>query len=321
MIYSFASGDTRQSKFVDLLNQLGLGYELDEFDHTVVRVLGKVTPEIARRFETAGFTSRQFTFKRSAESGAFATIADSTRLAVIAGPCAVESEDQLEAVASELGKIGVRFLRGGAFKPRTQVDSFQGMGVPGLRLLREVADRHGMYVITEVMDRAQIDDVAEFADVLQVGSRNMYNYTLLTALGAIDRPVLLKRGMAATLHEWLSASDYIIRGGNSTVILCERGVRTFEPEVSHTFDLSTMILAQRQSGLPVIADPSHAAGRADLVTPLALAAVAAGADGVMVEVHPEPDQALSDRKQALTLPEFRELHDRAQRLFSLRANH
>jgi 3-deoxy-7-phosphoheptulonate synthase len=169
-----------------------------------------------------------------------------------------------------------------------------------------------MLVVTEVMDRSQIATVAEYADILQVGSRNMFNYTLLTALGSVNLPVLLKRGMAASIAEWLSSTEYIRRGGNDQVILCERGIRTFEPETSHVLDLAAVTLAQRQSGLPVIADASHATGRSDLVMPLATAAVAGGADGLMIEVHPRPDVALSDGKQALNLEQFKSLLDRVR---------
>ena len=228
-------------------------------------------------------------------------------MAIIAGPCAVENEEQLAEIAGTLGRLGIRYLRAGAYKPRTSVDSFQGLGKPGLELMRKYADQHGMYVVTEVMDRSQIDTVAQYADILQVGSRNMFNYTLLTALGSVRRPVLLKRGMAATIDEWSAAAEYISRGGNEEIVLCERGIRTFEPQVAHTLDIAAIVLMKKRVSYPVIADASHAAGRSDLVAPLARAATAAGADGVMLEVHPRPESALSDGKQALNLSQFEEL--------------
>lgn len=318
MIYSFAAADLRKQEFITMLDQLGIDYELSEHNHTVVRVLGRITPEVREQLHNRGFDHASLTLQRPGERGCYDLLCDRSRLNVIAGPCAVEDEAQLAAVAEFLHRCDVRFLRGGAYKPRTQVDSFQGLGVNGLKLLRAQADRFGMFVVTEVMDRSQIDTVAEYADVLQVGSRNMFNYTLLTALGSINKPILLKRGMAATIREWLAAAEYISRGGNNAIILCERGVRTFEPEIAHTLDLAAIILAQQQSSYPVIADASHAAGRADLVAPLALAAVAAGADGIMIEVHPEPATALSDARQALTLAQFAALLERAQALFQNR---
>ncbi len=226
---------------------------------------------------------------------------------VIAGPCAVESAEQIELAASAVRAAGAHLLRGGAFKPRTSPYAFQGMGEPGLRLLCEVGRRHGLPVIAEVMDPAQIPLMLERVDVLQVGARNMQNFSLLRALGRVRRPVLLKRGLCATVDEWLLAAEYLLDGGNEQVILCERGIRTFAPEVRNTLDLSAVVSAKLRSHLPVVVDPSHATGNRDLVIPMSLAAAACGADGLMVEVHPRPSQALCDGAQALTPAALEEL--------------
>ncbi len=318
MIYSFAPTDARKAAFLHILQSSGIDFEITEHDHSVVRVLGQVSPEIAQKIKNAGITTHSLTLARTSEVDCYKLASQHEALTIIAGPCAVESSQQLEQICGSLQRAGVSFLRGGAYKPRTKVDSFQGLGIAGLKLLRQYADRYGMFVVTEVMDRSQIDQVAEYADILQVGSRNMYNYTLLTALGSVDRPVLLKRGMSATLSEWYSAAEYVSRGGNDRLILCERGIRTFEPEIAHTMDIAAVVLAKSQTNYPIIADTSHAAGRPDLVEPLALAAVAAGADGIMIEVHPSPAQALSDGKQALTPAQFEKLAANARRFFAAR---
>mgnify|MGYP003899673035 CR=1 FL=1 len=231
----------------------------------------------------------------------------SGRPVIIAGPCSVESEEQIVAAARAVKAAGATALRGGAFKPRTSPRSFQGLGEEGLRLLAVARAETGLPVVTEVMDTAHIDLVAEYADVLQVGSRNMQNFALLKQVGRAGKPVMLKRGLSATLDEWLAAAEYILDSGNDQVILCERGIRTFETSTRNTLDLSTAILARQRSGLPVIVDPSHAAGRRDLIPALSLAALAAGADGLMIEVHPDPERALSDAQQQLTFDEFRRL--------------
>jgi 3-deoxy-7-phosphoheptulonate synthase len=223
---------------------------------------------------------------------------------VIAGPCSVESEGQILAAAAAVKAAGATALRGGAFKPRTSPRSFQGLGADGLRLLAQAGAATGLPVVTEVMDTAQIDLVAAHADVLQIGSRNMQNFALLKEVGRAGKPVMLKRGLAATIAEWLSAAEYITASGNFQVILCERGIRTFETYTRNTLDLSSAILARQLSGLPVIVDPSHAAGRGDLIAPLSRAALAAGLDGLMIEVHPDPAQALSDNEQQLTPTAF-----------------
>lgn len=310
MIYSFAVGDRRKETFLQMLQQVGIDYDLTEHDATVIRVLGPLTGDLREQLDRISKSSPELTLKRKEEAGCYATMLARKELAIVAGPCAVESEEQLAEISGALAKLGIRYLRAGAYKPRTSVDSFQGLGKPGLELMRKYADRYGMYVVTEVMDRSQIDTVEQYADVLQVGSRNMFNYTLLTALGSVRRPVLIKRGMAATIDEWLAAAEYVSRGGNEEIILCERGIRTFEPQVAHTLDIAAIVLMKKKTPYPVIADASHAAGRSDLVAPLAKAATAAGADGIMLEVHPQPQFALSDGKQALNLHQFEELlHD------------
>ncbi|HWI60735.1 MAG TPA: 3-deoxy-7-phosphoheptulonate synthase [Symbiobacteriaceae bacterium] len=231
----------------------------------------------------------------------------SGRPVIIAGPCSVESEEQILAAARAVKTAGATALRGGAFKPRTSIHSFQGLGEEGLRLLAAASAETGLPVVTEVMDAAQIDLVAEYADVLQIGSRNMQNFTLLKEVGRAGKPVLLKRGLAATVAEWLAAAEYITASGNQQVILCERGIRTFETSTRNTLDLGSAVLARNMSGLPVIADPSHAAGRRDLIAPLSRAALAAGLDGLMIEVHPQPEAALSDKEQQLDLEAFAQL--------------
>jgi 3-deoxy-7-phosphoheptulonate synthase/chorismate mutase len=224
---------------------------------------------------------------------------------VIAGPCAVEDEAQLAAVAAELRTLGVGFMRGGTFKARTSPYAFQGLGVRGLALLRDAAQRHGLASVSEVTDQRMVERAAACVDVLQIGSRNMYNYDLLREVGGAGRPVLLKRGLAATIDEFLWAAEYLALHGAENVILCERGIRTFETQTRNTLDISAVALLRRATRLPVIVDVSHAAGRKDILAPLARAALAAGAQGIMVEVHPEPARARSDSLQQLDFAEFR----------------
>ncbi len=243
--------------------------------------------------------------------GEEATVGDS-EVAVMAGPCAVENVDQIEASAEFISRCGGRILRGGAFKPRSSPYSFQGLGIEGLKMLRQAADSHGLAVVTEVMTIEQIETVSQYADLLQVGARNMQNYPFLKALGQAKKPVLLKRGMAATIQEWLMSAEYILAEGNPDVILCERGIRTFETATRNTLDLSAVPVIQHLSHLPIIVDPSHGVGDRRFVVPMARAAVAAGADGVLVEVHPDPDKALSDGPQSLTFEEFGALMNRCR---------
>jgi 3-deoxy-7-phosphoheptulonate synthase len=226
------------------------------------------------------------------------------RLAVIAGPCSVEGRDMLRAVAHAVQDAGAGMLRGGAFKPRTSPYAFQGLGEAGLRMLAEVRAETGLPIVTEVMDTRQVELVAEHADVLQIGARNMQNFALLSEVGRVQRPVLLKRGLSATVKELLMAAEYVMAQGNRDVILCERGIRTFETSTRNTLDVAAIPVLKAETHLPVMVDPSHAGGRADLVAPLAFAAVAAGADGLIVEVHPDPLRALSDGDQSLTPAAF-----------------
>lgn len=236
---------------------------------------------------------------------------------LIAGPCAVEDRDQYLELAGLLKASGAQMLRGGLFKPRTSPYSFQGVGREGLEILQEARQLTGMPVVTEIMDLHDIDDLYDIIDVFQVGSRNMQNYSLLEAMGRIRKPVLLKRGLSATIEEWLLAAEYILSGGNREVILCERGIRTFETYTRNTVDIGAVVMVKELSHLPVIVDPSHATGRWSMVAPVAAAAVAAGADGLMIEVHQDPDQALSDGKQSLTPDNFKLLLSRVSALARL----
>jgi 3-deoxy-7-phosphoheptulonate synthase len=229
------------------------------------------------------------------------------RFTIIAGPCAVESEEQALTIAGLVKAAGAQLFRGGAFKPRTSPYSFQGLGEEGLRILARVRDETGLPVVTEVMDEHTFDLVEEYADVIQIGTRNMQNFSLLRRAGRARKPVFLKRGMAATIDEWLMAAEYILEGGNSRVILCERGVRTFAHHSRNTLDLSAVPVVRKESHLPIVIDPSHAAGRRDQVIPLSRAAAAVGAQGLMVEVHHAPEEALSDGAQSLYPEQFQQL--------------
>lgn len=226
---------------------------------------------------------------------------------VMAGPCSVENEDQIFKTAEYLSGLGVKFLRGGAFKPRTSPYSFRGLGIDGLKLLRKAADTYHMNVVTEVLDLSLLDQVSQYADILQVGSRNMHNFYLLNELGKIRKPILLKRGFQGKAVEWLLAAEYILSGGNEEVLLCERGVRSFDPSTRNVLDVGIIPLMKELSHLPVIVDPSHGTGAASRVIPGALAAAAAGADGIIVEVHPQPQKAWSDSEQAISFEQFGEL--------------
>ena len=223
---------------------------------------------------------------------------------VMAGPCTAETEEQCDASAAAVKRAGAKILRGGAFKPRSSPYSFQGHGEAGLRMLRQSADTHNLKLITEVMDVSQIDLIAKYCDIFQVGARNMQNYTLIRELGHARKPVLLKRGISATIEEWLLSAEYILAGGNNDVILCERGIRTFETATRNTFDISAIPVVQKLSHLPVVADPSHGAGRRDMVAQLARASVAAGSDGLLIEVHNDPDHAWSDGAQSMFPEQF-----------------
>jgi 3-deoxy-7-phosphoheptulonate synthase len=223
------------------------------------------------------------------------------------GPCSVESREQIESVAESVAGAGAQVIRGGAFKPRSSPYSFQGMGEEGLQIMRAAADRHGLLVVSEVMDHLQIPLLLQYSDILQVGARNMQNFNLLRELGKTRKPILLKRGIAATIEELLLSAEYIMSGGNYEVMLCERGIRTFETSTRNTMDISAIPVLKRLTHLPVIADPSHGTGKRDYVLPMARAAVAAGADGLIVEVHPDPDHAVSDGAQTLRPEQFAEM--------------
>jgi 3-deoxy-7-phosphoheptulonate synthase len=231
---------------------------------------------------------------------------------MIAGPCTVESREQTLEAAHAVSAAGAAMFRGGAYKPRTSPYAFQGLGQEGLRLLAEAKAQTGLPIVTELMDLRDLDDVLEVADVIQIGARNMQNYSLLTEVGRSGRPALIKRGLSSTLEELLMAAEYVLKEGNESVILCERGIRTFETAYRFTLDLTAIPVLKELSHLPVIVDPSHAAGRRDLVTPLSLAAAAAGADGIIVEVHPKPDEAICDGPQALVADEFAHYMERVQ---------
>ena len=231
------------------------------------------------------------------------------QVVVMAGPCTIESEEQVFETARRVARAGARILRGGAYKPRSSPYAFQGMGVPGLKILRAAADELNMSTISEVMEISQIEGMLPYVDILQVGARNMQNFNLLSALGQIRKPILLKRGMSATIQEWLLAAEYIMSGGNYDVILCERGIRTFETATRNTLDISAIPVINKLSHLPIIADPSHAVGKRDKVMPLARAIVAAGADGLLIEVHHDPEKAVCDGPQSLYPDQFARLMD------------
>jgi 3-deoxy-7-phosphoheptulonate synthase len=226
---------------------------------------------------------------------------------IIAGPCAVESEEQILGIAQKLSTSGIHYLRGGAFKPRTSPYSFQGLGIDGLKLLRKAATQYGLKVVTEAVSSSDVEIVSEFADIIQIGTRNMQNFRLLKTVGEQKKPVLLKRGMNATLEEFLLAAEYILQEGNSSVILCERGIRTFETATRNTLDISAVPLIKQMSHLPIFVDPSHASGKRNLILPLSRAALAAGADGVMIEVHNQAEHAKSDGPQSINFETFDEL--------------
>ena len=276
-----------------------------DFDERIIKVIDGVA-DVHRVTEPYKFASRTWKHEDTVFDVGGVKVGGN-EVVVMAGPCSVESEEQMEAVAAHVAAHGATFLRGGAFKPRTSPYSFQGLGEEGLRYLRQAADNHGLNVITEVMDLSKIDLIHAYTDVFQVGARNMQNFDLLKELGRSDKPVFLKRGPSAMIQEWLMAAEYVMSQGNPHVMLCERGIRTFETYTRNTLDLSAVPVVKKKSHLPVFADPSHGTGIRGKVTPMARAAVAAGADGLMVEVHPDPDKALSDGPQALFFDQFLEL--------------
>ena len=279
-----------------------------DFDPRDIEVLDGVR-EVVRITQPYKLASRAFRPEGTIVNLGNGVKVGGTEVVVGAGPCAVESAAQIDSVAETVARLGAKLLRGGAFKPRSSPYSFQGLGEAGLKLMREAADRNGLLVVTEVMDPSQVALVLEYADLMQVGARNMQNYHLLRALGEIRKPVLLKRGMSATIEELLLSAEYILSGGNYDVILCERGIRTFETATRNTLDIAAIPVIKKLSHLPIFADPSHGTGRRDKVAPMARAAVAAGADGLLIEVHPDPEHALSDGAQSLFPEQFAKLMD------------
>ncbi len=295
--------------------QLNLGT-----DKTVIAILGSNTGQIStdifavfpgvenvtRIMKPYKLASREFKPKDTIVKVSGVEIGGN-RLAIMAGPCAVESKKQLEEAARIVKNAGASFLRGGAYKPRTSPFSFQGLEKTGLEYLAQVKSKYGLPIVTEVVDPHHVELVAKYADILQVGTRNMQNFSLLTELGRLKHPVVLKRGLANTVTEWLTAADYLLAGGNKDVILCERGIRSFEDSARFSMDISSIPVVKKFSHLPIIVDPSHAAGHYSLVPAIARAAIAAGADGLLIEVHPNPKEALVDGLQSLTPSDFRRL--------------
>jgi len=300
------------------IEDIGLKAHISKgIEHTVIGVLGKVFPELRDTLELLPGVDQVIPVSKpyklaSREFHPQDTIVKingvaigGNEIVVMAGPCAVESEEQLLATARAIKAAGATVLRGGAFKPRTSPYQFRGLGESGLKILAEVGEETQMPIITEVMAPNDVDLVAKYADILQIGARNMQNFILLDEVGKTKKPVLLKRGLSSNFQEWLLAAEYILAQGNEQVILCERGIRTFETYTRNTMDISAIPIIEKVSHLPIVADPSHATGKWYLVPPLALAAVAAGADGLLIEVHPNPDLALADGPQSLTFDNFR----------------
>lgn len=306
---------------VNKIRSIGFDAHVSQGDiHTVIGVVGgkivdprdlEILPGVERIIRiTSSYKLASRTFK---PEDTVVEIGDvkigGNQLALIAGPCSVETIEQMESIAAQLSAMGTKILRGGAFKPRTSPYSFQGLGEDGLKILRRAADKYKMLVISEIIDVAQIPMFLKYVDIIQVGARNMQNFNLLKELGFISKPVLLKRGLSATIEEWLMSAEYIMSGGNRDVILCERGIRTFEPATRNTLDISAIPIVKQWSHLPILVDPSHATGIRDKVIPLSRASIAAGADGLIIEVHPEPDKALCDGAQSLYPDQYKELLD------------
>ncbi len=282
-----------------------VGAKID-FDTRDIELIDGVE-EVVRISAPYKLASRHFRPEGSVIQLGKAVSVGGDQICVMAGPCSVESETQIEVIASRVSELGAHVLRGGAFKPRTSPYSFQGLGLPGLKMMREAADRHGLLVISEIMDHTQISAIIDLVDIIQVGARNMQNYNLLKELGKVSKPVLLKRGICSTIEELLLSAEYIMSGGNYNVVLCERGIRTFENATRNTLDISAIPVIHKLSHLPIVVDPSHGTGRRDKVPPMARAAVAAGADGLLIEVHPDPEKAVSDGAQSLYMEQFEQL--------------
>jgi 3-deoxy-7-phosphoheptulonate synthase len=277
-----------------------------DFDHRDFELLDGVR-EVMRVTQPFKLASRQFNPQGTIINLGRGVTLGGNEVVVAAGPCSVESREQIHIIAESVAKSGAKILRAGAFKPRTSPYAFQGMGEKGLEFMREAAEKFGLLTVSEVMDASQIQMMIGYVDILQVGARNMQNYHLLRALGEVRKPILLKRGMSATMEELLLSAEYILAGGNPDVILCERGIRTFETYTRNTFDIAAIPVIKKLSHLPMIGDPSHGTGRRDKVAPMARAAVAAGADGLLIEVHNDPDHALSDGAQSLDPEQFERL--------------
>ena len=304
-------------RVVSRIRDVGLDVHLSEgVEHTIVGVVGDVRhirPEdlqvlsgvlrVVRIMHPFKLASREFR-EETSEIQLNGFSIGGREIPVMAGPCAVENRETLMETARGVRARGAKVLRGGAFKPRTSPYSFQGLGEEGLEFMAEAREETGLLVVTEVLSPGDVELVSSYADILQIGARNMQNYSLLHEVGAVDKPVLLKRGMMASVEEWLMSAEYVLSGGNQRVILCERGIRTFEGYTRNTLDLSAVPLVKGLSHLPVVVDPSHGTGRSDLVPAMARAAIAAGADGLLIEVHPRPEEALSDGPQSLTMEEF-----------------
>lgn len=327
MIVVMDSGSSR-AEIDGVLNRLhadGLQGHLSEgVERTVIGVVGQIYPELKERLEVLPgvrevvriskpykLVGREFQTDDTVVTVGNVRIGGPD-VVVMAGPCSVESEEQLLKAAHGVKEAGAHILRGGAFKPRTSPYSFRGLGEAGLKLLAKAREETGLPIITEVLTVTDVELVAEYSDIIQIGARNVQNFILLEVAGRAGRPVLLKRGMATTIEEWLLSAEYIRAQGNKDVILCERGIRTFETYTRNTLDVSAIPVAKRLSHLPVVSDPSHGTGKWHLVAPLALASIAAGADGLLIEVHPNPDHALSDGAQSLTVENFSRLMPQLQ---------
>jgi len=318
VVMKVGSSQDEISKVTKRIEDAGLKAHISEgIEHTVIGALGQVFPELRDTLELLPgveqvipvtkpykLASREF-HPRDTIVKINGVAIGGNEIVVMAGPCAVESEEQLLATAHAVKAAGATVLRGGAFKPRTSPYQFRGLGESGLKLLAQAGKETQMPIITEVMSPDHVDLVAKYADILQIGARNMQNFILLDEVGKTKKPVLLKRGLASNIQEWMLAAEYVLAQGNEQVILCERGIRTFETYTRNTMDVSAIPIIEKVSHLPIIADPSHATGKWYLVPPLALAAVAAGADGLLIEVHPNPDMALADGPQSLTFDNFR----------------
>ncbi len=323
------ASDDKIKKVIDFIRQKGFDAHVSKGeDHTVIGAVGKKVidkrdielldgvKEVIRISSPYKLVSRVFKPEDTVIQVKDVKFGGG-HIGMIAGPCTVESYDQMDATAEKLSKCGVKVLRGGAFKPRTSPYAFQGLGEEGLKILREVADKYNMAVTSEVMEVSQIPMFLKYVDILQVGARNMQNFNLLKSLGEIRKPVLLKRGLSATIEEWLMSAEYLMAGGNREIIFCERGIRTFERMTRNTLDISAIPVVQKISHLPIVVDPSHATGLRDKVAPMSKAAVAAGADGLIIEVHNTPETALCDGAQSLYPEEFSDLFGELKMLASV----